>query len=43
MQERGMADVGVAAMTITDERLEQVNFSKPYVKAKQVIIVRDND
>lgn len=41
--ERGMADVGVAAMTITDERLEQVNFSKPYVKAKQVIIVRDND
>lgn len=41
--ERGMADVGVAAMTITDDRLEQVNFSKPYVKAKQVIIVRDND
>ncbi len=41
--ERGMADVGVAAMTITEERLEQVNFSQPYVKAKQVIIVRDND
>lgn len=38
--ERGMADVGVAAMTITDERLEQVNFSNPYVEAKQVIIVR---
>lgn len=41
--ERGMADVGVAAMTITDDRLEQVNFSQPYVQAKQVIIVRDND
>ncbi len=41
--ERGMADVGVAAMTITEERLEQVNFSKPYVKAKQVIIVRDKE
>lgn len=41
--ERGMADVGVAAMTITEDRLEQVNFSKPYVKAKQVIIVRDKE
>jgi polar amino acid transport system substrate-binding protein len=41
--ERGMSDVGVAAMTITDERLEQVNFSKPYVTAKQVIIVRDKE
>lgn len=40
--ERGMADVGVAAMTITDERLEQVNFSSPYMKATQVIIVRDD-
>jgi ABC-type amino acid transport substrate-binding protein len=38
-----MSDVGVAAMTITDERLEQVNFSKPYVTAKQVIIVRDKE
>lgn len=40
--ERGMMDVGVAAMTITDERLQQVNFSNPYVSAKQVIIVRDD-
>lgn len=39
---RGTADVGVAAMTITDERLEQVNFSNPYMKATQVIIVRDD-
>ena len=41
--ERGMADVGVAAMTITDERLEQINFSRTYVKAKQVIIVRNKE
>lgn len=40
--ERGMADVGVAAMTITDERLQQVDFSNPYMKATQVIIVRDD-
>lgn len=38
--EREMADVGVAAMTISEERLEQVDFSDPYVQAKQVIIVR---
>ena len=41
--ERGMADVGVAAMTITEERLKQVAFSNPYVTAKQVIIVRNDD
>lgn len=41
--QRGMADVGVAAMTITDERLEQVSFSNPYVTAKQVIIVRKDE
>lgn len=40
--ERGMADVGVAAITITEERLEKVDFSKPYVAAKQVIIVRED-
>lgn len=38
--ERGMADVGVAAITINEERLEKFDFSKPYVSAKQVIIVR---
>lgn len=38
--ERGMADVGVAAMTITEDRLQQVDFSNPYMTAKQVIIVR---
>lgn len=38
--ERGMADVGVAAMTITEDRLEQVDFTEPYMEATQVIIVR---
>ena len=40
--ERGMADVGVAAITITEERLEKFAFSNPYVTAKQVIIVRSD-
>lgn len=38
--QRGTADAAMAAMTITDERLEQVNFSNVYMSAKQVIIVR---
>lgn len=38
--ERETADVAVAAMTITEERLEQVDFSDTYMTAKQVIIVR---
>ena len=38
--QRGTADVAIAAMTITEDRLEQVNFSDVYMSAKQVIIVR---
>lgn len=38
--QRGTADVAMAAMTITEERLEQVAFSNVYMSAKQVIIVR---
>lgn len=41
--DRGIADVGVAAISITDDRLEQVDFSKPYAQAKQVVIVRDSE
>ncbi|MDE6761893.1 MAG: transporter substrate-binding domain-containing protein [Lachnospiraceae bacterium] len=40
--DRGIADVGAAAMSVTDERLKQVDFSKTYTTAKQVILVRDN-
>ena len=35
----GKADVGAAGMTITDERLQTIDFSKSYTTAKQVIIV----
>ncbi|MCQ2417488.1 MAG: ABC transporter substrate-binding protein/permease [Oscillospiraceae bacterium] len=37
----GKADIGVAGMTITEDRLKNVNFSDPYTTATQVIIVRN--
>ncbi len=37
----GKADFGMAGLTITDERLEEVNFSIPYTTATQVIIVKE--
>lgn len=36
----GKADVGVAGMTITEDRLKNVDFTTPYTTATQVIIVR---
>lgn len=36
----GKADIGVAGMTVTEDRLESVNFTDSYTTAKQVIIVR---
>lgn len=36
----GKADIGIAGMTITDERLNNVNFSDTYVEAGQAIIVK---
>ena len=36
----GKADVGVAGMTVTEDRLKSVDFSDPYTTATQVIIVR---
>ncbi|MCM1579009.1 MAG: transporter substrate-binding domain-containing protein [Ruminococcus sp.] len=38
--ESGSIDVGVAGMTVTDERKEKVNFSDPYTTAKQVVVVK---
>lgn len=35
----GKADVAAAGITITPERLQQVDFSEPYVEAAQVIVV----
>ncbi|WP_406545159.1 ABC transporter substrate-binding protein/permease [Pseudobutyrivibrio sp.] len=35
------ADLGIAGMTKTEERLKSINFSDPYTTSKQVIISRD--
>ena len=39
--ETGKFDIGVAGMTVTDERLKSVNFSDTYAKGVQVVIVKD--
>lgn len=39
----GKADIGVAGMTITEDRLKNINFSDPYTTSKQVIIVRNGN
>ena len=41
--ESGKADMGVAGMTITEDRLKNVNFSTSYITASQVIIVRKDN
>lgn len=38
----GKYDIGMAGMTVTDERLESVNFSDSYAKGVQVIIVKED-
>lgn len=38
----GKADVGIAGMTVTEKRLEEVNFSDTYITSKQVIIVKSD-
>lgn len=39
----GKADMGMAGMTVTEERLENINFTDSYTTSKQVIIVRDQN
>ncbi len=36
----GKADIGVAGMTVTEDRLISVDFTDSYTTATQVIIVR---
>ncbi len=36
----GKADVGIAGLTVTKDRLKSINFSNSYAKSKQVIIVK---
>lgn len=38
--DKGMADVGISAMTITDGRKELVDFSNSYHDSKQVVLIR---
>ena len=37
----GKADMALAGMSITEERLEEVDFSYEYIKSRQVVTVRD--
>ena len=39
IKQGGKADVSIAAVTITDERMESVDFSEPYLDSNQAIIV----
>lgn len=39
----GKADIGVAGMTVTADRLKNIDFSDPYTTSSQVIVVRDNE
>lgn len=39
----GKADMGMAGMTVTEDRLENINFTDSYTTTKQVIIVKDPD
>ena len=36
----GKADIGVAGMTVTEDRLKSIDFTNPYTTAAQVIIVK---
>lgn len=36
----GKADIGVAGMTVTEDRQKNVDFTDSYATAKQVVIVR---
>lgn len=36
----GKADIGVAGMTVTEDRLKNIDFSDPYTTSTQVIVVR---
>ncbi len=39
----GKADIGVAGMTVTEDRLKNIDFTDTYTTAKQVIIVRNGN
>lgn len=40
IKQGGKADVSIGAVTITDERLKEIDFSDPYLDSNQAIVVR---
>ncbi|MBO4693195.1 MAG: amino acid ABC transporter substrate-binding protein [Clostridia bacterium] len=40
--QKGKYDMGMAGMTVTNERKEMVNFSNSYAKGVQVVIIKDD-
>lgn len=40
IQQGGKADISIAGMTITDERLEEVDFTDPYLNSNQGLITK---
>ena len=40
--QKGKADFGMAGMTVTEERLKEIDFTDTYTTATQVIIVKDD-
>jgi arginine/lysine/histidine transporter system substrate-binding protein len=41
--EAGEVDMALVAMTITEERAARVDFSEPYYRARQVVLMREGD
>ena len=41
--QNGEADIGMAGMTVTETRLEQVDFTEEYYESAQVLIVAEDD
>lgn len=39
----GKADMGIAGMTVTEDRLKNINFTDSYTTSKQVIVVRNGE
>lgn len=40
---QGQADIGMAGMTVNEERLKSIDFTSEYYESAQVLVVREND
>lgn len=40
---QGQADIGMAGMTVNEERLKSIDFTTEYYESAQVLVVREND